>query len=377
MADVEAAVQRLINQVETLQNQRMTDVVTMADQRNQIIALQAAEQNNRNGINILNNAANAAGALAGAPAGAAVAAVAAGGGGRKVLPRLTFANGEKEDWLSFRTGFLNVVRFQRYEQAESKWAAKSCMQGAALLAITDINHEDDRETLEELLARYEAKFLPPAASALARTHFEAAKQGQKESILAFHGRISTLFARAYPGLNAGDLLIRAFTTGLKTLRLREFVQRASPATWDAALQAALAEQAIVESNRSLVPEDSMDINALDPRKIKCHFCLKMGHVQAECHQKLKEAREKKEEKGKKGVPSKKKMPFTPSDEKKKAIYKKLLQEIVAAGDEDEEEEEEPESEDDSDDDESDLIQELVFHNEEEEDHPSPGAALDF
>ncbi|CAM6053943.1 unnamed protein product [Sphagnum tenellum] len=156
------------------------------------------------------------------------------------------------------------------------------MHGPALLAITDINHEDDNETLEQLLVQYEAKFMPPAASSLARTRFEEARQGSKESNLAFHGRVATLWARAYPGDPIGNLVIRKFMTGLRTLRMREFVQRANPATWAAVLQAAQAEQAIVESNKATSSEDSMDISAIDLKKTKCHGCGRFGHVVAHC-----------------------------------------------------------------------------------------------
>ena len=317
LADALAEIQALRARAAQLENQRQTDVVTATDLRNQIVGLQA-------GLAPL-QALQAQLDLQGA---APVVAQAAAGGGRRVLPRITFNNGEKEDWLSFKESFLNIHRFQRYALDDSKWALKACMHGAALLAITDLNHEDNNETLEALLVRYEAKFMPPAASALARTRFEEAKQGSKESILAFHGRIGTLWARAYPGDAIGNLVIRKFMTGLRTLRMREFVQRANPATWDAALQAAQAEQAIVESNK-VFSEDAMDISAMDLKNTKCHGCGRFGHLVSTCRFRPQIPPGNK---GKTKGAGARKFWNSPAD-KKKSRAQQLLQELLSADNE--------------------------------------------
>jgi hypothetical protein len=265
-------------EIHRLHNSDAAKEQRLADQNNMIIALQAQERDHRDRV----------ADLTGEVRNRAHAAPAGGANGRKILPRITFNNGEKEDWLSFKESFENFADFQRYSDPDAKLALKSCMQGAALLSVTDINHKVNTETLADLLKRYEAKFLPPAASALAMAHFEDARQGTKETILAFHGRLATLYARAYPGEPIGMPLIRKFMVGLRTLRMREFVQRARPTTWAEVLQAAQSEQAVVESNRSVAYEDAMDISVMDLKKVKCHHCQKMGHVVANCHQKKKE-----------------------------------------------------------------------------------------
>ncbi|CAM6053942.1 unnamed protein product [Sphagnum tenellum] len=98
--DALAAIQNLQTQATALQaradqleNQRLAAVVTNTDLRNQITGLQ--------GMLAPLQAAHAAAQLAqGAALPAQVQVVA--GGGRRVLPRITFNNDEKEDWLSFK-----------------------------------------------------------------------------------------------------------------------------------------------------------------------------------------------------------------------------------------------------------------------------------
>jgi hypothetical protein len=337
---LEAALQALTGQFQVLQNQRLADTVTIADLRNHIVALQAAEQADRDAIALLNNAGGVVGGAAPAAAGVVGAPfVVAAGGGRRILPRITFANTDKEDWLSFKESFLNFCRFQRYANDDAKWALKSCMQGSALLSITAFDHEDADENINALLIRYEAKFLPPAASGLARTHYEAAKQGSKESLLSYHGRMATLYARAYPNTALGAPTIRHFINGLRTTRMKEFVARSNPVTWDEVLNAAQSEQAIVESVKPLTADDAMEINAMDRQTVRCHHCDRVGHVRSECALWKKErgtlqGRPSSTPRGVGRTPPPKKG-VTSNDGRKNRI-RKLLQEMMADEDEDEE-----------------------------------------
>jgi hypothetical protein len=343
-----AAIEQLQRRMERMMHDFAAAQVTIADQRNQIIALQAAEQQDRNEIV----------AIRAAPAGGAAAA-----GGRRVLPRITFANGEKEDWLSFKESFLNFARFQRYNLEDSKWALKSCMQGNALLAVTGFNHEDAAEDLNALIVRYEAKFLPPQASALARSQYENAKQGAKESLLSYHGRMATLFTRAYPTVAINAQTIRNFTTGLKSVKMREFVFRSNPDTWDGVLAAAQSEQATMDSIKTTTSEDSMEINALDSRTIRCHYCGKLGHVAAECNLKKKDIKDGKIRPTDQRNPRRSAANLKKVFPDKKKRVQKLLQEILVeeddAKDEDEGFQEEPQEDlDEESTDESESTEEL-------------------
>ena len=229
------------------------------------------------------------------------------------LPNLTFEGKEGEDWVLFKAGFLNAAKFEGYVLANAKRALKSCMRGSALLATEVVEHEDAGVTLEAMLARYEEIFLPPAASTMAITKFETAVQGPKETVMAYHSRLASLFARAHPeyaGAGVPDglkdkMLIRRFYQGLRKQKLREEIQRRSPADYNAALAAAQAEVAILDGSNLLHlgmgGAEPMDIsalglevggiNAMDRNLLKCHNCQQAGHVWRECTRPISKAGE--------------------------------------------------------------------------------------
>jgi hypothetical protein len=219
-------------------------------------------------------------------------------GPRGRLPTLTFEGKEGEDWVLFKAGFLNAAKFEGYTVINSKRALKSCMRGPALLATEIVDHEDTNLTLDEVIARYEEIFLPPAASTMAITRFETAVQLPKETVMAFHSRLASLFARAHPDYNANvpqpikdGMLIRRFYQGLKKQKLREEIQRRAPATYNAALTAAQAELAIMDGSNLLhlgmggaepMEIGALGMNAMDRNQIECHNCFKKGHIWREC-----------------------------------------------------------------------------------------------
>ena len=192
------------------------------------------------------------------PLGAGAARAANRGGGTLPpnygqSPRLppsgvAFTGEDHEDWTAFRANFLNLVLFYDYSDVQAKRALRICVKGPATLAVDSIPVDNNQEDLATLLDKYEQLFMPPAASALARNHFEGAKQQQHEGLLNFHGRVWSLYVHAYPGLQHDTVLpIRAFSGGLRQARIKEAVLRADPQTYEAALVQAQSEQAVRES----------------------------------------------------------------------------------------------------------------------------------
>ena len=226
---------------------------------------------------------------------------AAGGGGgfRGPPPRpsnLTFTNLPGEDWITFRKKFETLAETQRYDLQDSKNMLSMCMQGQAYITASRLDHRDANVTLQQLLNAYEAKFLPPSASAMAIQRYEQAVQGAHEDILDWHGRLDGLWARAYPAIPAGALLIRKFINGLRIKNVKQFVLRADPQTYDLALDQAQKEQCIQDQtafgpgynpahhqvavghgNRG----EPMEIGAIGEQK-RCFTCNLFGHEKKDC-----------------------------------------------------------------------------------------------
>ena len=99
----------------------------------------------------------------------------------------------------------------------------------------------------EILNAYEPCFLPPAAGQMAREDFNMAKQGDHETVTAWHTRLVEIFCRAYPtnDQDTDTQLIEKFVAGLNhpTVQERTFVLR--PPTMSAALAEATSMVAAV------------------------------------------------------------------------------------------------------------------------------------
>jgi hypothetical protein len=99
-------------------------------------------------------------------------------------------------------------------------------------------------TFEEVLKRYEGKFITPAGSELAETEFNGAHQLPDEDVLQYHARCRELFDRAYPtqesegdGLAARNLR-KIFVWGLSNRRVSDYVWDQRPRTYDLCLELA-------------------------------------------------------------------------------------------------------------------------------------------
>jgi len=223
------------------------------------------------------------------------------------LPTTFFLGREQDDWTSFRRQFENINQFYGYEQQQGKIALFTCMKGQAAVAVADINHLDMALAVNDVLQMYELKFLPPAASKMARVRFNQARQEGKEDLLSYHGRMRALWMRAYPGPNQPEaMLIERFIRGIQRQVIRTAVDRANPADYDAALAAAQHEKSVQDQEqyhttghmpglKTNLGADAMDIgaltleeqekpgdiNAVTPQT-QCYNCKGYGHIQSKC-----------------------------------------------------------------------------------------------
>ena len=228
-------------------------------------------------------------------------------GGQRITQ---FGNEDDESWTVWKNHFLNVSRLNGFTDLEQRLALAGAMKGKAALATLDINVEEpvglEDPTIDNVMGLYQARFLPAAASQLARVKFDMARQGTTESILNFHGRLRAVYNEAYPDAADHVLLIRKFITGLKRRELRMQAMRIGPETYAEALEAAQNESSVQqlakihELGAAPAGDEPMEIGAMQPnqnnatnnnnnsnsaprfQKGKCHFCQKNGHWKRDC-----------------------------------------------------------------------------------------------
>ena len=178
-----------------------------------------------------------------------------GGVPPKKFFEMYFHGGSQSDWPSFRKTFSCWSRVLRHDQQEAKSMLLTCMTGMALGAVFTVDHEDEDQSLEDVLEIYEQRLYPARASLEASTWYEGAVQQPKETIQQFHGRLQNLWERAYPSLTHPETeestslqgereLIRKFAQGLSHPVIRLHVLREDPTTYSAAWETAKKEEVI-------------------------------------------------------------------------------------------------------------------------------------
>lgn len=226
-----------------------------------------------------------------------------------------FGNEAGESWLGWRDSFENTVALNGYNDLEQRLALSGAMKGKAKLATMDIRVQEPIDgappTIALVLGAYQERFMPAAASHLARTKFELARQGPQEEILDFHSRLRALYTQAYPNAADDTMLIRRFVGGLRRRELRMQAMRTDPQTYPAALASAQHEASVQQQSRlaetGTAPggDDPMEIDSIDRRTSHatngragkergprpptdrgvrglCHFCQQPGHYKRDC-----------------------------------------------------------------------------------------------
>lgn len=227
---------------------------------------------------------------------------AGGAGGapivRRSLPSLLFRDEEKDDWKTFRRCFEQQIELQHYNDHEAQTCLAYSIRGNAAKIVDDIHpNQPHGQTIADMLDRCEARFITPAASALARSQFETATQQASESLRLFHGRVRDLWRRAYPAAaqQADEtILIRRFALGLRVVKVRDQVLRTNPLTYEAALDAAQTEQSVyvathpekaehLAGRRATPADEPMDISLIGAiGNLRCYHCKGHGHFLREC-----------------------------------------------------------------------------------------------
>jgi hypothetical protein len=92
-------------------------------------------------------------------------------------------------------------------------------------------------TWQDLIARYQEKFMPAAAGVYSRAEYNITKQISSEDVRGWHARLRNLYNRAYPGKEVDHNLplIEKFVTQLINKEVGKFVFERDPATFARAL----------------------------------------------------------------------------------------------------------------------------------------------
>ena len=217
----------------------------------------------------------------------------------KPLPTLFFTD-EKggESWRSFKRRFEKVLRLHHYDDREAQDLLIYCLKGNAAKITEDLEPNAPGQTLDDLIDICEARFITPAASALARAQLDSATQQVGENLRAFHGRLREMHRRAYPHWQHGvdAMLIRRFALGVRHHRVRDQILRVNPDTYEQALAVAQTEQSIYVTTHpnqfhpEPIPrktagskEEPMDIGFIAALgALRCFNCRSPRHVVKDC-----------------------------------------------------------------------------------------------
>ena len=227
---------------------------------------------------------------------AAVGAAGGGGGGRKLQ---TLSSTSGSEWLTWRTHFSAVAQINNWNDQRRRRELKAAMLGDASRLTGDINVEPiipaggAAYTIENALTAYAERFLPPAASKVARVEFHNATQRPDETVAQFHGRLREAYFRAYPNdpdPNQSVLLIQQYALGLADAVVCQFVMDRDPQTYIEASNIAQMKSATEAAMRKR-PAGKGGINNVGtvtgtPKSdVECWACGNKGHIRADCRSK--------------------------------------------------------------------------------------------
>lgn len=168
---------------------------------------------------------------------------------RANLKGQTFEDPETADWKTFRAQVEVLPQANAWTIYQAKTALINALRGPAAAAAVDLPIWPNDVDVAGALDILEEKFLPRAASQIAKSQFDASYQQPKESLMAWHTRVQALHRKAYPGINEESNMIRKFATGIKVSQVCSQVFRADPLTFAEALTSAQNEFGVMVMDR--------------------------------------------------------------------------------------------------------------------------------
>lgn len=167
-----------------------------------------------------------------------------------------FSSGLSEHWQMWKQRFQQEKLLLNWPDDVAKRQLYGSMAEPALNAVSGLNPsvgnaDVDVLTFVQYMTRFDQAFLPEHDPADARRQFAAAHCQDGETLLAWKGRLQTLFRRAHQGLDeeTSAIIIEKFAAGLPDLDVRAYVELSSPATLTQAITFA-RRKAHVQDNRA-------------------------------------------------------------------------------------------------------------------------------
>ena len=232
-----------------------------------------------------------------------------------------FNGGLDENWTAWLQKYNQIAAVNGWTPAQQAQYLGLALTGDAQLFYQAIPAATRNGPLAALVQALTARFAPPQRAELHRAEFKARRQRKDESLSAFCEAVRSAASRAYPAMAVGDrdMLARdQYLSGLDSRTMRIRCKELHPATLDEALQAALHQQAITQSEESDAPVlptcaiaptpvdtltatmdkilarlDRLETSAAPPQipqstarqarpPITCYNCGRRGHISREC-----------------------------------------------------------------------------------------------
>ena len=197
------------------------------------------------------------------------------------------------DWREFKESFRVFLKEgpAMSVQSQKNWLYRAT-SGMARRTIASINHDEILD-IEELIRRYEKRFIPEAGTTFARKEFNDARQLPDESILEFHGRLRGLFMDAYPdttNTERSGQLIESFAEKLIGDELTQAILDNNPTNYSDALTAAQRLSATRRAAQATKAKDNPRLLAATTHAepgagaAPCGWCGRRNHQIYDCWQ---------------------------------------------------------------------------------------------
>ena len=242
-------------------------------------------------------------------------------GARRTKVRV-FSSGDAVEWMEWIRQFRMAVQTNGWGNRLARRELAMAMDGEARHLVQHIDpgedsvaipNDADVQPLAELVAAYQAVFVPVGGTEAAKEQLWTAKQEEDEGLKQWHSRIRMIYCRAYPQIGWQDLEVNSdlrtfFIKGLKSFHLKDRVGSNVYANYTEAFNEAdrlsgwlnhLNQRHGAQPEPAAVVKREPRVHAMDPREgtsqgggavaslhrenRRCFECNKQGHIAKDCY----------------------------------------------------------------------------------------------